>query len=221
MAVDVFLSVGRTSTPEQEAFVAAVERCLLEHGLQPHTLGRSDWSSAQPLKAIRELMERCSGAAVIAFERVHIADGVDLADRDRDRKINNAGLPTIWNQIEATMAHLLGLPLLVFVEEGLRSEGLLESRYDWMVQWIDLDPAALQRNPCMGMVEDWTTRVLDVHETRSTSPPPAEPATQDIADRTLGEILGQLKPGQLRALIAGCIAVLGAAFTLGVTIGGG
>jgi hypothetical protein len=219
--VDVFLSVGRASTSQQEEFVAAVERLLLEHGLQPHTLGRSDWSSAQPLKAIRELIERSSGAAIIAFERVHIANGVDRAGQDEDQAINDAGLTTVWNQIEATMAYVLGMPLLVFVEHGLKSEGLLESSHDWMVQWIDLDPASLRTNPCLGMVEDWKTRVLDHHETRAGSPSPGVPATPDIADRTLGDILGQLKPGQFRALIAGCIALLGAAFTLGATIGGG
>jgi hypothetical protein len=221
MPVDVFLSVGRTSTPEQEEFVAAVERCLLEQGLQPHTLGRTDWSSAQPLNAIQELMQSCSGVAVIAFERLHIANGVDLAGSDGDRDISDTGLPTIWNQIEATMAHTSGLPLLVFVEQGLRSEGLLEPRYDWMVQRVDLDPGTLRTNPCLGMVKDWTKRVLDFHEHKPEPRSSDERATQDIGEKTLAEILGQLKPGQLRALIAGCIAVLGAAFTLGVTIGGG
>jgi hypothetical protein len=221
MPVDVFLSVGRTSTPAQEGFVAAVERCLLEQGLQPHTLGRTDWSSAQPLKAIQELMRGCSGAAVIAFERLHIANGLDLAGSDAEQDISGTGLPTIWNQIEATMAQALGLPLLVFVEQGLRSEGLLESRYDWMVQWVDLDPQTLRTNPCLGMVKDWSKRVLDFHENKPEWRSSDERATQDIADKTLADILGQLKPGQLRALIAGCIAVLGGAFTLGVTIGGG
>jgi hypothetical protein len=221
MAVDVFVSVGRISTSEQEEFVAAVERCLLEHGLQPHTLGRTDWSSAQPLAAVQELMRRCSGVAVIAFERLHIANGHDLAGGDRRQDISGAGLPTVWNQIEATMAYLVGLPLLVFVEEGLRSEGLLESRYDWLVQWVDLDPESLRTNPCLGMIKDWTKRVLDFYEKKRQPRSPGERTTGDIADKTVAEILGQLKPGQLRALIAGCIAVLGAAFTLGVTIGGG
>jgi hypothetical protein len=219
MAVDVFVSVGRTSTPEQEAFVAAVERCLLEQGLHPHTLGRTDWSSAQPLNAIQELMRRCAGATVIAFERLHIADGVDLAGRDADQRIAGVGLPTVWNQIEATMAHELGMPMLVFVEKGLRSEGLLESRYDWMVQWVELDPQTLQSNPSLGMVEDWKQRVLEFD--RKRLPRAGESAPQNIADKTLAEILGQLKPGQLRALVAACIAIVGAVFTLGVTIGGG
>jgi hypothetical protein len=60
-----------------------------------------------------------------------------------------------------------------------------------------------------------------LYEQKPESRPPDERGAEDIAGKTLAEILGQLKPGQLRALIAGCIAVLGAAFTLGVTIGGG
>jgi hypothetical protein len=192
----------------------------LEQGLQAHTLGRTDWSSAQPLTAIQELMRSCSGVAVIAFERLRIADGLDLAGGEPDRDISGAGLPTVWNQIEATMAHELGLPLLVFVEHGLRSEGLLEARYDWMVQWVDLNPETLRTNPSLGMVKDWAKRVLEYHESKAASQSPDEAATKDIGDKTVGEILGQLRPGQFRALIAGCIAVLGATFGLGVTIGG-
>jgi hypothetical protein len=220
MPIDVFLSVGRTFTSEQEDFVKAVERCLYEHGLTPHTLGRSDWSSAQPLQAIRELMERCSGAAVLAFERIHIDDGRDLGSEHPEVGLEGVGLPTVWNQIEATMAHVLGLPLLVFAENGLRSEGLLESRYDWMVQWVALEPRTLQENPCMGMVRDWVQRVAEF-DAKTAKARTSANAARDLADRTLAEILGQLKPGQLRALVAGCIAVLGAVFGLGVTIGGG
>jgi hypothetical protein len=220
MPVDVFVSVGRASSPEQEAFIAAVERCLLEQGLQPHTLGRTDWSAAQPLRAVQELMQRCSGTAVIAFERLHIDRAVDLAGGDPDVEISDTGLPTVWNQIEATMAHVLGQPLLVFVERGLRSEGLLESRYDWMVQWVDLDPATLSTNPCLGMVKDWAERVTAFHEENGGTRTVVE-ANKDIGEKTIGQLLGELKPGQLRALIAGCVAVLGAVFTLGATLAGG
>jgi len=119
------------------------------------------------------------------------------------------------------MAHVLGQPLLVFVEQGLKSEGLLESRYDWMVQWVDLDPAIIQTNPCLGMVKDWTQRVLEFHESKAHAQPVQHQPAENLSEKTVSEILGQLKPGQLRALVLGCITVLGAAFTLGAMIGGG
>jgi hypothetical protein len=217
VAIDVFLSVGRTANEEQERFVAAVERCLLEHGLQPHALGRRDWSSVQPLQAVHQLMQRCAGTAVVSFERLHITQGRDVGATSPEGDLADTGLPTVWNQIEATMAYTHGHPLLVFAQDGLRSEGLLESRYDWMVQWMELDPDALQRNPCLGMVKDWRERVVTFHESRTAVP---QGRDADLANRTVAEILGELRPGQLRALIGVCITVLVAAFTLGATLAG-
>ena len=41
MSTDVFLSVGRTYLPEQEAFVADLEATLRGVGVNPRTVGRS------------------------------------------------------------------------------------------------------------------------------------------------------------------------------------
>lgn len=213
MDVDVFVSVGRTTTDEQETLVQAVERCLRERGLRPHTLGRSDWSSAQPLRAIEELMRRCSGTAVIAFERLRIDEGTDLGASGGERALSDERLPTTWNQIEATMAYALGHPLLVLAEEGL-----LESRYDWMVQWTPLDPDAVDLNPCRGMVEDWKQRVLEFHARRRDAAESQEPV--DLAKKSVGDVVGMLRPGQLYALAGSSVTVLGGAFALGAAIGG-
>jgi hypothetical protein len=220
MAIDVFLSVGRTTSPEQEQFVKALEGSLLAHELHPVALGRNEWSSEQPLRAIRERMETCSGSVIVAFERTHIREGVDRGRSESDNLLSERGLPTVWNQIEAAMAHTLGHPLLVIVEDGLVSEGLLEARYDWMVQWLPLDPAALETAECRGIIDDWKRRVVATHEQRT---PGDEQAPSDIGDRTIGEIIGELRPGQLRALLIGTAtmvtAIAGTAFSVGVRLG--
>ena len=59
---------------------------------------------------------------------------MDLGKPEGANLLENEGLPTVWNQIEAAMAYTLGRPLLVIVEDGLVSEGLLEGKYDWIVQ---------------------------------------------------------------------------------------
>jgi hypothetical protein len=43
MSTDVFLRVGRTYLPEQEAFVAGLEATLRGVGVNPRTVGRSDF----------------------------------------------------------------------------------------------------------------------------------------------------------------------------------
>jgi len=143
MEKKIFLSVGKTSTKEQEAFVKAVEDFLQSHGLIPQTLGRTFFSSIQPLKAVDDLMRQCCGTVIVALERIHIEAGTEKRGSPDERHLENSVLPPVWNQIEAAMAYTLGHPLLVVIEHGLRSEGLLERGYDWYVNWVDLSRAAL------------------------------------------------------------------------------
>jgi hypothetical protein len=166
---DVFVSVGRSSTPEQESFILEVERCLLEdHNLRPKTLGRNEWSSEQPLRAIKKRMQSCSGAVIIAFERVFASEAEDKGLSGIERHLRPLELTTIWNQIEASMAYTLGLPILVLAESGLRDEGLLENRYDWAVEWLSLDTQSLLQPRCRGIIADWAEQVREHSAERAT-----------------------------------------------------
>jgi hypothetical protein len=218
---DVFVSVGRPATPEQEAFILEVERCLLEdHNLRSRTLGRNEWSSEQPLRAIKKRMQSCSGAAVVAFERVFAPEAEDWGRALSQQKVRPLSLTTIWNQIEASMAYTLGLPILVLAEEGLRDEGLLENRYDWTVEWISLDPTALMQPRCRGVIADWAEQVRE-SAVRRSSIGRREQKLKPIEERTILELLGSLKPGQAQALVAGSFALLSGAFALGSSVAGG
>jgi hypothetical protein len=161
--VDIFLSVGRT-TSEQETFVASVEDYLRANELRPRTVGRTEFSSEQPLKQVQRLMHECSGAVIIAYERLYIQDGIDRRGSDAEEPISPCSLPTVWNQIEAAMAYTVGLPLLVMVEVGLRNEGLLEPGYDWYVQRIKLEATTLVGREFLGVFADWKQRVHDFHQ---------------------------------------------------------
>lgn len=157
----VFVSVGRTSTEKQEKFVQAIEALLRAHGLEPATTGRSSFSSRQPLLAIHDLMKECVGTAIIAFERTHIENGADRRGHESERILANVNVPTVWNQIEAAMAYVHDHPLLVIVEHGLKSEGLLETGYDWYVQWVNLEPAELGGVEFQGVFADWKKRITE------------------------------------------------------------
>jgi hypothetical protein len=138
MATNVFLSCGGVSTETQERFVRAVERHFEANGLRPLTIGRNVFDHGQPLKLVDKVMRRCAGAAILAYERLHIADGKDRRGSPREQAVQNVLTPTPWNQIEAALAYSLRLPLLVIVEKGLRQEGLLEAGYDWRVVSLDI-----------------------------------------------------------------------------------
>lgn len=138
MPTNVFLSCGSVSTEAQERFVSAVERQFEAQGLRPLTIGRTVFDHGQPLKLIDKVMRNCAGAAILAYERMHIADGQERRGSPREAPVRDTLTATPWNQIEAAMAYTLRLPLLVIVENGLRQEGLLEGGYDWRVVSVDI-----------------------------------------------------------------------------------
>jgi hypothetical protein len=156
---DVFLSLGAPSTPRHEAFVAACEDLLREHGLRPRALGRSEWSQERPLKHIRRVMSECAGTLVLAYERIHVAAGREKRGHPHERELSDVILPSVWNQVEAGMAYEMGHPLLVVVEEGLREEGLLEDGHDWILQRVPLDRAALEGPGFLEAFEQWAQQV--------------------------------------------------------------
>lgn len=127
-------------------------------------------------------------------------------------------LPTVWNQIEAAMSYSRGLPLLVVVEDGLRDEGLLESRYDWYVQRVSLTTDALATTEFRGVLADWATQVKAHAEGRSSNPDkPSVPV--DPADVTVKQLLGALTVPQLWGALGAVGAVLVAVATLAYKLG--
>jgi hypothetical protein len=211
--IDVFLSVGGTATDEQEKFICAVEDRLRSEGLAPHTVGRNTFSSDAPLKTVTDLMDKCSGTVVIALERMYFSSGLEKRGGPKESALEEIRLPTPWNQIEAAMAYSRGLPLMVIVEEGLKSEGLLEHGYDWYVQWVKPEASALNTNEFNGVLASWKRKM---QQTRK--PPHGVKVTSDL---TIAELVGGLKPSQLYSVLATLAALIAGAFALGAKLVGG
>jgi hypothetical protein len=164
--IKVFLSVGRSSTDEQEDFIKSLEIFLQSNDLIPQTVGRTVFSSEQPLKPILRTLKECSGTVIAAFERTRLVDAIDRRGSSNPVEIKDMKLPTVWNQIEATMAYTIGHPLFVLVEQGVKSEGLLEKGYDWYVKWVDVDKLGrlkLVDPEFLGVFADWKKRVEAFH----------------------------------------------------------
>lgn len=161
----VFLSVGGGRTELQEAFVKAIKDYFLSRDLDAKTVDEYGATNRQPLKDVEYRMNRCYGAVVLAFERTRIVLGMSRPGAKSEMELKDLRLPTVWNQIEAAMAYTRGLPLLVLVEHGLRDEGMLESRYDWRVKWVNLRDPIVSDPEFLGIFEDWRRSVFDRRDT--------------------------------------------------------
>ena len=198
MAIDVYLSAGKPANAEQEAFLEAVERFLRQRDLNPRTPGRTHLANKQPLKAVEQCMRTCKGIVVVAYERLYAPVAIARRGGPEQKGLEDAIVPTVWNQVEGAMAYTLGLPVLIIAQKGLRSEALLESKYDWNVQWVDVDAQSLLTPDFVSVFDDWR-KEIDVAEQARTLPPPATPpvpAAVDTGNKTIGQLLKELKPGQ-------------------------
>ena len=205
--LNVFVSVGGTATDAQEAFVSAVEARLRSEGLVPHTVGRNTFSAEAPLKAITEQLDKCSGTVVIALERMYFASGIEKRGGPKEEYFSGIKLPTPWNQIEAAMAYSRNHPLLVIVENGLKSEGLLERGNDWYVQWVKPESAALSTTEFNGVLANWKQKMLSVPKSPTRSRAPSE--------MTVAELIGGLTAAQLWSVLGALVALLTGVFALG------
>jgi hypothetical protein len=211
--LNVFVSVGGTATEQQETFVRAVEERLRSEGLVPHTVGRNTFSADAPLKTVTELINSCVGAMVIALERSYFASGTEKRGGPKEIALIDVKLPTPWSHIEAAMAYTRGLPLMVIVEAGLKSEGLLERGYDWYVQWVKPEAAALNTAEFNGVLASWKQKMVQT---------PKKPSLSKAAsDLTVGELIGGLKPTQLWSVLVALAALAAGAFALGAKLFGG
>src|SRR5271169_2837474 len=102
-SLSVFVSVGATSNAKQEDFVRAVEERLRSEGFTPYSVGRNTFTSDAPLKAVTDLLDKVSGAVIIALERSFFSSGIERRGGPREVRVENVILPTPWNHIEAAM----------------------------------------------------------------------------------------------------------------------
>ena len=82
MKDSVFLSYPKPYLEKQKQFIEKVVSYLENRGLQPRTLGVTDYDMDAPLTAIRRLLLESNGLIAIAFRRSLIVKGTGKPDSD-------------------------------------------------------------------------------------------------------------------------------------------
>jgi len=90
--------------------------------LEPRALGRSDYPTFLPLHEVLILARHCSGGIILGFEQFQAEVGTWKRWEKKPKQVEvgkPVSFPTPWNNLEAGILFSLGLPLLVFREEGI------------------------------------------------------------------------------------------------------
>lgn len=123
MKIPIFVSCPTDLNPTQVASRKVIMDLIVDLNMEPRALGRSDYPVDYPLKEVYVLARHCSGGIVLGFEQLFVESGTwkrgSHLRKSRVTASHPVLMPTPWNQIEAGMLYSLGVPLLVFRENGI------------------------------------------------------------------------------------------------------
>jgi hypothetical protein len=206
-AHQIFLSVGNPDTSAQEQFISAIEDYLRSHNCEPQTVGRSKYSGRQPVQAARDTIGDCAGAVVVAFERTRILQGVDRPEGARPTQIVDESHPTIWNHMEASMAYANNLPILTVVQRGVKRQGMLSSRLEWVAIEGDLDTGLLRTEMFRQVFAEWLS-LVQAGNSKKAADAKGEETGLDFGKLSVGFFLSRISIAQLIAIVTGACALL-------------
>lgn len=157
--INAFLSVGRAFREDQREFVQELCKLMSDKGVR---IRQAEFFSTNPLTKIIEELDRSDATIIIAHERLYVERAVEFRHSDggeTERLVEGVALPTVWNQIETSLAHARGHQLLVLCDMDLKREGLLEPGFDWYVHHIDINAHTVSEQRFGRIVDDWLERV--------------------------------------------------------------
>lgn len=133
-----------------------------ERGFRPRTVGLTDFGNKAPLFTARDVMSQCSGAIILGLAQTTVGVGLRKAGTSAEGPIRDADLPTPWNDLEAGMAFVLGLPLFVVRESSVTPQGIFDSAVaDHFVHHADLTSRWLESAAFRQPFEAWATDVAE------------------------------------------------------------
>jgi hypothetical protein len=157
--------MGNPYTATYEKFRDELQTFLRDScGVDPRILGKNEYPSGSPLEHIQTTMRTCAGVIIVAYERKYLERGMEKREAElpqKPQKLENCTYTTTWNHIESAMAFTLGLPLYIICQEGLSEDGLIESKLDWYVNYVVIEPGALSKPALSDSIRNWIeTRVI-------------------------------------------------------------
>jgi hypothetical protein len=117
--IRVFISRPGVLLDHHQQSLVAVTRRLETEGMLPEMLERKDYPEFGTIAEVQRLMAGCSGALVLGLREIEVRDGLWRAGTADQQRLCGVTYATPWSQIEAGMAVMRGLPVLILTEPGV------------------------------------------------------------------------------------------------------
>jgi len=130
-------------------------------GLEPRTVGVSDFVAKNPLHEVCVLARHCSGGLVLGFRQMQATEVVLKPDTERQSTSRDVAFASPWNQLEAGVLFAMRIPLLVVCETGISGGVFDPGAGDHFVNRIDMDrlDEPQHRAELHDTIRSWSTDV--------------------------------------------------------------
>jgi hypothetical protein len=178
MTIPIFLSYPRPHVDKQVAFIDELTQYLVDRGLEPRTLGVTEYDNDAPLTAIRRLMLESNGLITVALRRTWIEKAISRrganVDGAEESTLSDTWLSSPFCHIEPAMAFQLGLPILLLREQGVVADGILEKGVVGMYMphfSLDKTPTGyLKAKEWTSLIAQWESQVRAVRDAKGRPP---------------------------------------------------
>lgn len=118
--IPVFVSAPTDLNDDQQSSYDLILELLKYENFERRALGRSDYPNEFPLKEIHHLARHCSGGIILGYTQMTASRVLVKPGTAKEKSVKGLSLPTPWNQLKAGILFSMGLPLMVFRQEGIQ-----------------------------------------------------------------------------------------------------
>jgi hypothetical protein len=157
MLIPVFGSCPTYLNESQEGARRFIYGELGRQGFEVRTIGRTDYPVRTPLLEVFVLARHCSGGLVLGFSQFETDHAISKRGTPYEKEQNGTlRIATPWNQLEAGILFSLGIPLLVFREEGVAGGVFDAGTTEIFVHEMPKpNPSAAARRALREIVQKW------------------------------------------------------------------
>lgn len=120
MKIPVFISCPTDLNEEQKEMRNLIFTELERLNLEPRSLGSTDYPTKYPLLEVLVIAQHCAGGIILGFTQFETHSGIWKKGTESQNEIRTPiYFPTPWNNLEAGILYAIGLPILIFREEGI------------------------------------------------------------------------------------------------------
>lgn len=163
--VPIFVSMPSKLNDHQQAVFEALRKTMKTARLSASTVGRSVLPLQSPLGEVYQLARRCAGGLILGFRQTAAIDtirwpGSKFQKQDQGHTYSSSP----WNQLEAGILYSLGVPMLIFAEEGVTGGIFDRGVANHFIHEFSAEAFNEEAAERMGMlILDWSRHVINYY----------------------------------------------------------